>query len=449
MFLNIRNLFLLIILSAFLCSFVQSKNDDKTYKCDLKERPDLDKCFKQPNEQTCGYYKKDCPFEVCGFPAYNGCAACSYNRVLYYTKGECKDEEVVQKCSPHICQPELFPEELKSYEPVCGLSEAGHKETKKTFDNFCKACQDPKYHWYQTGACEEDKHYCEDKRPKVCTEQYDPVCAHFSTFDVESGYTTAGNSCEACSDPTVDYYTVGKCGTLKDDATYCLPNHRPEACTFEYDPVCGHFYDDQGLLDYKVLSNSCVACSDQDILYYTPGPCVFKCDRNPNVIYDCIGSLEPVCGEYKENGKTYKVSLRNNCIGCYYSGKPIETYTDGLCPGDKGIYCENDNPVFQEGILRPVCGFYEEKCKEDSCRNTFAEPALACKDPKTVLYQADNCREDRGVSCESYRKRKYEDDVFLYENVCGYTAFYSKDYDNHYEACDNHSVLYFREGPCK
>jgi len=455
MFPTQKQLLLVLISSLLFCSTVFSQDDhpllietnDKTYKCDEKNRPKPDDCYKEPYQSTCGYYKKDCPLEICGASAFNDCEACSNPDVLYYRRGDCKPQEVVQKCTEDICTG-LPEEETKIYEPVCGLRQNRKKVTTRTFDNYCKACQNKRFPYYQNGPCEDDRHICEKPRPEICTTEFNPVCAHFSTNDVFSAFTTASNGCEACRDPSVDYYTDGPCGPSRDEATYCLPNNRPDICTLEYNPVCGFFRQEDGSLGHRIEGNPCGACAQSDIIYYLPGPCVFECNRDPNIIFDCAGIYEPVCGEYTQNGRTIKVSLRNSCIGCYYSGRPIETYTDGLCPGDRGIRCENDAGAFLEGFLHPVCGYEREFCRQDFCRDTYAEPILACSNPDVIWYSSGTCPGDDGVPCDSYRNRPTDGSGFIYSDVCGYTRRGSRTYADQYEACENFLVLYFTEGPC-
>lgn len=44
---------------------------------------------------------------------------------------------------------------------------------------------------------------------------------------------------------------------------------RPEACTMQYDPVCGEMTDGRN----KTYSNACVACSDRLVTAYLKGAC--------------------------------------------------------------------------------------------------------------------------------------------------------------------------------
>lgn len=44
---------------------------------------------------------------------------------------------------------------------------------------------------------------------------------------------------------------------------------RPEACTMQYDPVCGEMTDGRS----ETYSNACVACSDRLVAGYLKGAC--------------------------------------------------------------------------------------------------------------------------------------------------------------------------------
>lgn len=47
------------------------------------------------------------------------------------------------------------------------------------------------------------------------------------------------------------------------------PETRPEMCTMDYDPVCGHLSDGS----MKTYPNGCNACSDSNVVSYTQGEC--------------------------------------------------------------------------------------------------------------------------------------------------------------------------------
>jgi hypothetical protein len=44
---------------------------------------------------------------------------------------------------------------------------------------------------------------------------------------------------------------------------------RPQACTREYIPVCGHLYSGER----KTYPNACTACADPEVSGRHPGPC--------------------------------------------------------------------------------------------------------------------------------------------------------------------------------
>ncbi len=55
----------------------------------------------------------------------------------------------------------------------------------------------------------------------------------------------------------------------KVERNYCSSGERPEICYALYDPVCG--VDESGI--EKTYSNNCVACSNEDVAYWTEGEC--------------------------------------------------------------------------------------------------------------------------------------------------------------------------------
>jgi len=63
----------------------------------------------------------------------------------------------------------------------------------------------------------------------------------------------------------------------EQEKNYCAEESRnSEVCTFLYDPVCGWFSEETQCVKYpcaQTYSNSCVACLDEKVLYWTQGKC--------------------------------------------------------------------------------------------------------------------------------------------------------------------------------
>ncbi len=194
------------------------------------------------------------------------------------------------------------------------------------------------------------------------------------------------------------------------------------------------------------------------VLAYANCQTVKKCDRNPNAIYECNGSgVAPICGTYTKNGKKVKVSLKNNCIGCYEVPFKITSYTDGLCPGDEGVLCKNDAGGFIQTFV-PVCGLTKKGCTSSSCRTTYSDATVACSDPSVLLFKAGLCPGDKGVSCAPYRDPEVRDVLVggLYDeqDICGYfkvgctTKSCRKPFGEQYSACEDPRTLYFTGQSC-
>lgn len=63
----------------------------------------------------------------------------------------------------------------------------------------------------------------------------------------------------------------------KDEKTYCIESQRnAEACTMEYNPVCGWWNSSIQCFKYPCAAtygNVCMACADGKVLYWTKGEC--------------------------------------------------------------------------------------------------------------------------------------------------------------------------------
>jgi hypothetical protein len=77
---------------------------------------------------------------------------------------------------------------------------------------------------------------------------------------------------------TKNNYSVDQSNqTIPQGATMCNPGQRnSQLCITVYDPVCGWFDKEIKCLKYpcaNTFSNSCVACSNPNVEYYTSGDC--------------------------------------------------------------------------------------------------------------------------------------------------------------------------------
>ena len=181
--------------------------------------------FSVPNSQLCEDPTQVCtteynpvcaafpcpPYMYCVANYNNPCLACSNNDVIGYRPGTCDTPG-----GPH----QTFPRNENKYEnaPICSFYEisdygAGAQDMKDNAD-----VKHIPMLFYIKGQCKDkDKTVCKaDDRNKVCAEIYQPVCAY--TFNTKKRYPaqitrqTKGNSCEACNDPSVDFYVNGACG---------------------------------------------------------------------------------------------------------------------------------------------------------------------------------------------------------------------------------------------
>lgn len=176
----------------------------------------------------------------------------------------------------------------EQYDPVCSTTSNG----EQTYPNACHACSDPDVISHTPGECAQEMPTdgllgcpAEFQDTDICTMDYNPVCITFADGSQE----TAGNLCMGCSqDREILGYTQGECageitdGEMKPEVQMimCDTENRPQACTREYNPVCGSV--DTGVRcitkpcpsqEFTTFGNACDACANEDVYGHYAGSC--------------------------------------------------------------------------------------------------------------------------------------------------------------------------------
>lgn len=179
----------------------------------------------------------------------------------------CPDDSIPVDTKPDVTTPEKCDPDIVGIEGSCTLEYVPVCGDGTTYGNVCEACRAGVIDYTEgecenvinvvdvvpegeTVGCKEDAMVCPDGTTVV---RIPPECEF-----------------EACPDETND-------DTVELEQFECIPESRDAgACIEIYQPVCGWFDDTVNCLTYPCaldFSNSCFACQNQNIAYYTEGEC--------------------------------------------------------------------------------------------------------------------------------------------------------------------------------
>ena len=276
----------------------QNPDADVFNACGPNNRPEVCTLEFAP---VCGYIH-NCEGGACTSTFSNDCAACADPTVDGYVNGTCED--VKTTCDPND-RPEIC---IIYWTPTCAVE--GDCQGPHCFENVadgCMACRMQGVVYWLPGSCPEyDQRLREscnsELKPKICPEDWNPVCAHHVNCVGNYCWRTAGNACSVCMDENIDFYIPGECleiGIINEEGNVENGENeenyieyeeitveflglcdvgvakKPEICVKDNDPVCAHMMDCDGneAACFRTRGNDCEACNQGDVDYFYRADC--------------------------------------------------------------------------------------------------------------------------------------------------------------------------------
>jgi len=199
----------------------------------------------------------------------------------------------------------------QGFNPVCAIYQEGcnNATCRQSFRNSNAACQSPNIVSFTNGVCEGD--VIEDE--EAINEEETAFLEEEMNFENEEA--------------TLE-------GELAAFVSISCPDERSAICPNLYQPVCVIECADGECR--RTASNACSACSDSNVLAYTPQSC--EVERIPCPVSDfaesgalCSDLWDPVCGYDTDSGNTAGTTASNSCQACTLNG--ADYYIQGECPG--------------------------------------------------------------------------------------------------------------------
>jgi len=203
--------------------------------------------------------------------------------------------------------------------------------------------------------------------------------------------------------------------SAQSDQIFCDPTARPVFCTPAYNPVCAYSYGCNNSLCSYTAINSCAACGQSDISYYTLGECFYNSQDVDEYFHEESGNSAE--GESPEEGHAPETELE---IVVPEEGQTPETEIspeEGILPETELSPEEGNLP---ETELSPEEGNVpetEEQTGEQETEVEVEQPVEEEKPTEEVTQPSEN-EESSGSNCPTTGVLIYVNGKFIRGDYC-------------------------------